>query len=63
MNETLQKLIGTLEEKDRIIMQMRYLDGRTQNETAAAVDMTPAEVSRRERALLVRLRKQMPKEL
>lgn len=59
MNETLQELIKTLEEKDRTIMTMRYLEGKTQAETAESVEMTPAEVSRRERALLTRLRKKM----
>ena len=57
--DELKTLFDTLEERDRTIMTMRYLDGRTQSETAAAVEMTPAEVSRRERMLLVWLRRKL----
>ena len=59
--EELMKVLEQLEERDRNLIRMRYIDGCTLNETAEALGMTSAETSRRERVLLVFIQKQMRK--
>lgn len=53
---SLQQVLHLLEEKDRILIQLRYFKGKTQVETAAALDMTQVQVSRREKKILLKMR-------
>lgn len=52
----LEKAISSLEEKDRRLITMRYFQGKTQTEIAAALGMTQVQVSRREKKLLLAMR-------
>lgn len=46
----LEKAISSLEEKDRRLITMRYFQGKTQTEIAAALGMTQVQASRREKS-------------
>lgn len=56
---TLYKLLQTLEERDRKLLEYRYFQGKTQTVTAELLGMTQVQVSRREKKLLLFLRQQM----
>lgn len=53
---SLQQVLHLLEEKDRLLIQLRYFKGKTQMETAAALGMTQVQVSRREKKILLKMR-------
>ncbi|MDR3314485.1 MAG: sigma-70 family RNA polymerase sigma factor [Oscillospiraceae bacterium] len=52
----LGEVLNTLEERDRQLVELRYYRSMTQSETAARLGMTQVQVSRREKAILTRLR-------
>ncbi len=56
---SLREAIGQLEPKDRQLILLRYFGEKTQVETAALLEMTQVQVSRREKKLLQFLRKQL----
>ena len=51
--------IGTLEEKDRKIINLRYYQSKTQVQTAKILNMTQVQVSRREKKILTLIRQKM----
>ena len=53
---SLKEVIGKLPPKDRTLIVLRYFCGKTQTETAALLDMTQVQVSRREQKILYSLR-------
>lgn len=55
----LKQVVGALEPRDRKLIVMRYFFGKTQMQTAAALDMTQVQVSRREKKLLSSLRAEL----
>ena len=55
----LRQVLGTLELQDRELIEMRYLRKMTQQAVADALGMTQVQVSRRERAILREMRKQL----
>lgn len=54
-----QQLLEGLEPRDRALIRLRYLSRRTQQATADALGMTQVQVSRREKALLMEMRRQL----
>ena len=52
----LREVLKELEEKDRLLLIMRYYKNRTQTQTATCLGMTQVQVSRREKKLLLYLR-------
>ena len=50
-------VLDRLEPRDKRLIELRYFGGKTQSETAKALEMTQVQVSRREKALLLQLRK------
>lgn len=55
----LKRCLDSLEEKDRIIIELRYFKGMTQNCVAKSLGMTQVQVSRREKNILSQMRKKM----
>ena len=55
----LRQVLGTLELQDRELIEMRYLRKMTQQAVADRLGMTQVQVSRRERAILREMRKQL----
>ena len=55
----LRQVLQELSPKDRTLIEMRYLRRLTQQATADALGMTQVQVSRRERAILLELRKKL----
>jgi len=55
----LSQAISSLEERDRRLIELRYYRGLTQSVTAGMLGMTQVQVSRRERALLLDMRKKL----
>lgn len=53
----LRQILEGMEEADRRLMTMRYVDGCSQTAVAAALGVSQAYVSRRERRILARLRR------
>ena len=53
---TVSCLINELEGKDRKLIYLRYFEGKTQNDTAALLNISQVQVSRREKAILSKLR-------
>ena len=51
-----QAALETLPERDRALISLRYYAGKTQSQTAAALNMTQVQVSRRENVILQQLR-------
>ncbi|MBR1810285.1 MAG: sigma-70 family RNA polymerase sigma factor [Clostridia bacterium] len=54
---SLKKALSELEPQDREIIELRYYKGKTQSATGAALGMTQVQVSRREKTILMTLRK------
>lgn len=52
----LREVLRELDEKDRLLLIMRYYKNWTQTKTAACLGMTQVQVSRREKKLLLHLR-------
>lgn len=55
----LQQVMITLPERDRRIIELRYFKGMTQSKTAEQLGMSQVQVSRREKAILLDLRKKL----
>lgn len=55
----LSQAISSLDERDRRLIELRYYRGLTQSVTAGMLGMTQVQVSRRERALLLDMRKKL----
>ncbi len=53
------QLLEGLEPRDRQLIELRYIRRQTQQATAEKLGMTQVQVSRRERALLLTMRKQL----
>ncbi len=53
---TLKNALDILEEKDKLLIFLRYFRGKTQTQTAQALGMTQVQVSRREKKLLLAMR-------
>lgn len=56
---SLKSALSSLDEKDRLLIFLRYFRDKTQTETAAALGMTQVQVSRREKKLLASMREQI----
>ncbi|MDR1464487.1 MAG: sigma-70 family RNA polymerase sigma factor [Oscillospiraceae bacterium] len=52
----LREVLGTLEERDRQLVEYRYFRGMTQTKAASRLGMTQVQVSRREKMILSKLR-------
>ena len=55
----LRQVMAELPPRDRALIEMRYLRRQTQQATADALGMTQVQVSRRERAILLEMRKRL----
>lgn len=55
---TVVQMLDTLEEKERRLIELRYLEGKTQSESAKALGMNQVAVSRLEKKILFFLRQQ-----
>ena len=55
----LYTLIDALEERDRRLIELRYYKGMTQVNTAKELNMSQVQVSRREKAILLKMRQSM----
>ena len=51
--------ISRLDERDRNMIELRYVKGMTQSQTAKLLDMTQVQVSRREKKILLLLRERL----
>ncbi len=55
----LKTVVQSLEERDRRLIELRYFKGLTQVKTAAELGMSQVQVSRREKAILLKMRNSM----
>ncbi len=55
----LRQVVSALDERDRRMIELRYYDGLTQSKTAQVLGMTQVQVSRREKAVLASIRKNL----
>ena len=55
----LNSLLGTLEEKERDLLRLRYFEDLTQVQVAKQLDMTQVQVSRMEKKILGKLRERL----
>lgn len=55
----LRQVLSELEPRDRALIEMRYLRKMTQQTVADVLGMTQVQVSRRERTILMKMRKQL----
>ncbi len=55
----MHQMLNALQEQDRKLIWLRYFDGKTQSATAALLGMTQVQVSRKERAILQKMRQWM----
>lgn len=55
----ISQMLEKLEEKDRQLIQLRYMEGKTQSESARILGMNQVAVSRSEKRILLLLRKQL----
>ncbi|MBE6900682.1 MAG: sigma-70 family RNA polymerase sigma factor [Ruminococcaceae bacterium] len=53
------KAVSDLDEKDRMLIKLRYYESKTQTQTAEMLGMTQVQVSRREKKILEILRKKL----
>lgn len=56
---TVNQMLACLEEKDRMLIQLRYWEGKTQSESAKILGMNQVAVSRLEKKILLVLRKML----
>lgn len=56
---SLKRVLESLEERDRKLIELRYFKGLTQVKTAAELGMSQVQVSRKEKAILLELRKKL----
>lgn len=54
-----RQLLTDLEPRDKKLIYLRYFKGQTQSDTAATLGMTQVQVSRREKAIISGIRKEM----
>lgn len=54
---TVRQMLEGLEEKERSLLTLRYMEGKTQTEVAKILDMNQVAVSRLERKILLQLRR------
>lgn len=52
----LQQLLGTLDERDRILIILRYFENKTQNQVAEILGISQVQVSRLEKKILRRMK-------
>jgi RNA polymerase sporulation-specific sigma factor len=57
----LRQIMASLDEKDRMLLELRYFRGFTQSRTAVVLGMTQVQVSRYEKKLLNRMREELLK--
>lgn len=55
---TVAQMLESLEEKERMLIELRYMEGRTQSESARILGMNQVAVSRMEKKILHNLRRQ-----
>ena len=55
---TVVQMLDSLEEKDRKLIELRYMEGKTQSESAKILGMNQVAVSRLEKRILLSLRSQ-----
>ncbi len=55
----LETVLSRLDERDRRLIELRYYQGLTQVKTAEQLGMSQVQVSRREKAILLKMRKEM----
>ena len=55
----LKSVVASLDERDRRLIELRYFHGLTQVKTAGELGMSQVQVSRREKAILLQMRKSM----
>ena len=55
----LRQVISQLDERDKMILELRFFHSMTQTQTAKALDMTQVQISRREKVILTLLRKEL----
>lgn len=55
----LNQVLSGLDERDRLLIELRYFKGMTQSKTAERLGMTQVQVSRKEKALLAFMRKNL----
>ena len=56
---TVVQMLQSLEERDRRLIELRYMEGKTQSESARILGMNQVAVSRLEKKILLRLRQQL----
>ena len=59
---SLEEVLRALPEQDRRLIQLRFYGNRTQSETAKVLHTTQVQISRRERKILVLLRRRLLEE-
>ncbi len=57
----LQEVLCDLPEQDRLLIRLRFFNGKTQSETAKILDTTQVQISRRERKILLAMRSRLLK--
>lgn len=55
---TVKQMLESLDSKERKLIELRYMEGKTQSESAKILGMNQVAVSRLEKKILLRLRKQ-----
>ena len=55
----LQQLLDDLEERDQMLIRLRYFENRTQTEVAARLGISQVQVSRLEKKILLQLRRKI----
>ena len=55
----LKEAIGNLNDRERHILSLRFLDGKTQTEVANEIGISQAQVSRLEKTAIDRIKKQL----
>lgn len=55
----IKQVLNNLDNKDRLLIELRYFQGLTQAKTAEKLKLTQVQVSRKEKALLKELRKKL----
>ena len=55
---TVKQMLQSLDNKERKLIELRYMEGKTQSESAKVLGMNQVAVSRLEKKILLRLRKQ-----
>ena len=56
---TLKTVLSSLEEMEQKLIELRYFKGLTQVKTAKELGMSQVQVSRKEKAILLKMRKMM----